>query len=133
MSKKHNRGIYSSNKNQKYKDLSQDIQTLTVSYTFLMSTLIIFLLSLESFRLELFGNSVSLAIFFMPFVYFLVDVILKEIGLKPAIKAIVTSIFVLFLIQAQTLRLAVWQVLCRITQAFRAVHTRSFCRSIIPI
>ncbi|MCI8547761.1 MAG: hypothetical protein HFJ38_02600 [Bacilli bacterium] len=102
MSKKHNRGIYSSNKNQKYKDLSQDIQTLTVSYTFLMSTLIIFLLSLESFRLELFGNSVSLAIFFMPFVYFLVDVILKEIGLKPAIKAIVTSIFVLFLFSLVT-------------------------------
>ena len=102
MSKKHNRGIYSSNKNQKYKDLSQDIQTLTVSYTFLMSTLIIFLLSLESFRLELFGNSVSLAIFFMPFVYFLVDVILKEIWLKHAIKAIVTSIFVLFLFSLVT-------------------------------
>lgn len=95
MSKKHNKSIYSKKKNEKYKDLSRDIQTLSVSYTFLMSTLIIFLLSLESFRLELFGNSVSLAIFFMPFAYFLTDVILKEIGLKPANLAIVVSIFVL--------------------------------------
>lgn len=81
----------------KYKDLDRDIKTLTVSYTFLLSTLVLFLLSLESFKLDLFGNSVSLSIFFMPLAYFLIDVILKEIGLKPALIATGTSIVVLIL------------------------------------
>ena len=82
---------------KKMLEMESDIKTLTISYTFLLSALVIFLLSLESFKLSLFGNSVSIAIFVFPFVYFLVDIILKEIGYKPAVIATVVSLIVLFI------------------------------------
>ncbi len=82
---------------KKMDEMESDIKTLTISYTFLLSSLIIFLLSLESFKLNLFNNSVSIAIFIMPLAYFLVDMILKEIGLKPAKIAIVVSTIILFI------------------------------------
>ena len=82
---------------KKLDEMEKDIKILTISYTFLLSALIVFLLSLESFKLTLFNNSVSMSIFIMPFSYFLADMILKEIGLKPAKIATIISIIILLI------------------------------------
>ncbi len=86
----------------KKEEINLEVNNLTLAYTFLLSTLIIFVKSLESFKLVLFDNTVSFSIFAIPFVYFLVDVILKEIGLKPAKIATFCSIIVLIIVTLVT-------------------------------
>lgn len=77
--------------------INMEVNRLTYAYTFLLSAAVVFILSLKSFTFNILGNSISYAIFIMPFLYFLVELIVKEIGYKPAKVAILTSTVVVYI------------------------------------
>lgn len=83
-------------KKKKKNNFSLEIKKLTVAYTFLLSALAIFIVSLNSFKFNLFGNNISYSIFILPLLYFVVNVILKEIGDRSAKIAIFVSTIVLY-------------------------------------
>ena len=56
--------------------INKEVNRLTYAYTFLLSAAVIFILSLKSFTFNILGNHISYAIFMMPFIYFLVELII---------------------------------------------------------
>lgn len=77
--------------------INMEVNRLTYAYAFLLSAAVVFILSLKSFTFNIMGNSISYAIFIIPFLYFLVDLIVKEIGYKPAKIAVLTSTIVVYI------------------------------------
>ncbi len=77
--------------------INKEVNRLTYAYTFLLSAAVIFILSLKSFTFNILGNHISYAIFMMPFIYFLVELIMKEIGYKPAKIAVLVSTVVVYI------------------------------------
>lgn len=81
----------------KDKLINMEVKRLTYAYSFLLSAAVVFILSLKSFTFDFLGNSISYAIFIMPFLYFLVELIVKEIGYKPARIAVFISTIVIYI------------------------------------
>lgn len=73
-----------------------EVKRLTYAYTFLLSAAVIFIVSLKGFTFNILENEVSYAIFIMPFLYFLVELITKEIGYRPAKIAVFVSTVVIY-------------------------------------
>lgn len=78
-------------KKKKYRSLKPEITRLTIAYTFLLSAVVIFMASLRTFPFSVLNETMNCSIFVAPFAYFLVDVILKEIGDRPAKIAVIVS------------------------------------------
>ena len=77
--------------------INLEVSRLTYAYTFLLSAAVIFVISLKTFSFDIMGNDVSYAIFIVPFLYFLVELITKEIGFRPAKIAVLASTVVFYL------------------------------------
>ncbi len=69
------------------KRIDEDARSLSFSYTFLYIATIIFYVSLNSFTFYVFDMKFSYNIFILPFIFFLIDVILKEVGYKSGVIA----------------------------------------------
>lgn len=81
----------------KDKLINMEVKRLTYAYSFLLSTAVVFVLSLRNFSFDFLGNSISYAIFIMPFLYFLVELVIKEIGYRPAKISILVSTIVIYI------------------------------------
>lgn len=84
-------------KKKKEESLDLEVKQLTYAYTFLLCAACIFVVSLKDFTFSIFHNQISYAIFILPILYFLVDLVIKEIGFKPARTAVLTSAIVIYL------------------------------------
>lgn len=60
-------------------------------YTLLLTTLVILIVSLKAYTFKAFGVDLTYAIFLLPVVYFLIDIIAKKFDYKRAIAAIAIS------------------------------------------
>lgn len=76
---------------KKEKRINEEVKSLSFSYNFLLIATIIFFTSLSSFTFYVFDMRFSYNVFILPFIFFLVDVILKEVGLNEAIKSVAIS------------------------------------------
>lgn len=81
----------------KDKLINMEVKRLTYAYSFLLSAAVVFVLSLRNFSFDFLGNSISYAIFIMPFLYFLVELVIKEIGYRPAKISILVSTIVIYI------------------------------------
>ncbi len=79
------------------KEINEEVKSLSFSYIFLYVATIILYVSLNSFTFYVFDMKFSYNIFILPFVFFLIDVILKEVGYKVGIKAIFVGLFIFIL------------------------------------
>lgn len=86
-----------SGKKKKKESLRLEVKQLTYAYTFLLCAACIFVVSLKDFTFSIFQVSISYTIFILPILFFLIDLIIKEIGYKPAGIALLVSTIALYL------------------------------------
>ncbi len=78
-------------------ELEKEVKNLAFGYIFLMVSFIIFFVVLHSFNFYLFDTKLNYSIFILPFILFMEDAILKEVGYKYGVEALVFSSIILFL------------------------------------
>lgn len=74
-----------------------DAKKLFYSYTFLLCSMVVLFIALNSFKFYIFNGNTNYSIFVLPFLFFLVDAIIKEVGYKSGVQALIISSLVLVL------------------------------------
>ena len=72
-------------------NVSVEGKKLFFSYTFLLCSMTILFVALNSFKFYIFNGSTNYSIFILPFLFFLVDAIVKEVGYKAGAISLIAS------------------------------------------
>ena len=72
-------------------EVNLDAKKLFYSYTFLLCSMTVLFVALNSFKFYIFNGSTNYSIFILPFLFFLVNAIVKEVGYKSGVISLVLS------------------------------------------